>query len=130
MHLDRIGGGTRQLVGSYASKQQRARRCCARHGLHALSNRALYRSTPSPSLNRLAHSPVRRHAYGDQYRATDLRIPGPGKLELRYTPEGSTEAQVRGGLLGCAVCVCVGGWGGGRDEYVGWIGASQICAMC
>ncbi|KIZ06725.1 isocitrate dehydrogenase [Monoraphidium neglectum] len=36
---------------------------------------------------------VGRHAYGDQYRATDLRVPGPGKLELKFTPEGSTEAQ-------------------------------------
>lgn len=36
---------------------------------------------------------VGRHAYGDQYRATDLRIPGPGKLELRYTPEGASEPQ-------------------------------------
>ena len=35
-----------------------------------------------------------RHAYGDQYKATDLVIPGPGKLELRFTPEGSTTPQV------------------------------------
>lgn len=31
---------------------------------------------------------VGRHAFGDQYRATDLVIPGPGKLELIYTPQG------------------------------------------
>lgn len=37
-----------------------------------------------------------RHAYGDQYKATDLRLPGPGKLELRFTPEGGGEAQARG----------------------------------
>lgn len=27
---------------------------------------------------------IGRHAYGDQYRATDLRIPGPGKLKLTF----------------------------------------------
>ncbi len=27
---------------------------------------------------------IGRHAYGDQYRATDLRIPGPGKLMLTF----------------------------------------------
>ncbi len=31
---------------------------------------------------------VGRHAFGDQYRATDLRIPGKGTLTLTYTPEG------------------------------------------
>ncbi|EIE20155.1 isocitrate dehydrogenase 1, soluble [Coccomyxa subellipsoidea C-169] len=31
---------------------------------------------------------VGRHAFGDQYRATDLVIPGPGKMELVFTPEG------------------------------------------
>lgn len=29
---------------------------------------------------------VGRHAFGDQYRATDFVVPGPGKLELVYTP--------------------------------------------
>jgi hypothetical protein len=38
-----------------------------------------------------------RHAYGDQYRATDLRVPGPGKLELKFTPAGAAEAQVGAG---------------------------------
>ena len=37
---------------------------------------------------------VGRHAYGDQYRATDLVVGGPGKLQLVYTPEGG-EPQVR-----------------------------------
>ena len=31
---------------------------------------------------------IGRHAFGDQYKATDLKIPGPGKLKLVYTPEG------------------------------------------
>jgi len=29
---------------------------------------------------------IGRHAYGDQYRATDIKIPGPGKLTLTFTP--------------------------------------------
>ncbi len=34
---------------------------------------------------------VGRHAFGDQYRATDTRIPGAGTLTLTFTPkEGST----------------------------------------
>lgn len=35
---------------------------------------------------------VGRHAFGDQYRATDLVIKGKGKLTLTFTPEGG-EAQ-------------------------------------
>lgn len=31
---------------------------------------------------------IGRHAFGDQYKATDLKIPGPGRLTLTYTPEG------------------------------------------
>jgi isocitrate dehydrogenase len=31
---------------------------------------------------------IGRHAYGDQYRATDFLVPGPGKLTLRFAPEG------------------------------------------
>ncbi|PVD33425.1 hypothetical protein C0Q70_04681 [Pomacea canaliculata] len=30
---------------------------------------------------------IGRHAYGDQYRATDFVVPGPGKLEIKFTPE-------------------------------------------
>lgn len=29
---------------------------------------------------------IGRHAFGDQYRATDFVVPGPGTLELTYTP--------------------------------------------
>ena len=36
---------------------------------------------------------IGRHAFGDQYRATDFVVPGPGKLTLTYTPEGG-EPQV------------------------------------
>jgi isocitrate dehydrogenase len=31
---------------------------------------------------------IGRHAFGDQYRATDFVVPGPGKLTMTYTPAG------------------------------------------
>ena len=31
---------------------------------------------------------IGRHAFGDQYRATDFLAPGAGKLQLVFTPEG------------------------------------------
>lgn len=35
---------------------------------------------------------IARHAYGDVYRATEMKIPGPGKVELVYTkPDGTEE---------------------------------------
>ena len=40
---------------------------------------------------------VGRHAFGDQYRATDLKVPGPGTLTMTFTPaDGSqpTELEV------------------------------------
>ncbi|HAO72730.1 MAG TPA: NADP-dependent isocitrate dehydrogenase, partial [Planctomycetaceae bacterium] len=38
---------------------------------------------------------VGRHAFGDQYRATDLKIPGPGKLTLTYAPaDGSAPMEM------------------------------------
>src|SRR5499427_4311842 len=30
---------------------------------------------------------IGRHAYGDQYRATDFKVPGPGKVTLTFTPK-------------------------------------------
>ena len=37
---------------------------------------------------------IARHAYGDVYKNTELRIPGPGKVELVYTPaDGSDEVR-------------------------------------
>ena len=35
---------------------------------------------------------IGRHAFGDQYRATDFVVPGPGKLTLTFQPEGGGEA--------------------------------------
>ena len=34
---------------------------------------------------------IGRHAFGDQYRATDFVVPGPGRLTLRYEPEDGGE---------------------------------------
>jgi isocitrate dehydrogenase len=35
---------------------------------------------------------IGRHAFGDQYRATDMIIPGPGKLTIRFQPTGGGPA--------------------------------------
>ncbi|MDR1430330.1 MAG: NADP-dependent isocitrate dehydrogenase [Spirochaetaceae bacterium] len=38
---------------------------------------------------------IGRHAYGDLYRAAEMSIPGPGKVELVYTPaDGGAEKRV------------------------------------
>src|ERR1051326_2574361 len=37
---------------------------------------------------------IGRHAFGDQYRATDTVIKGKGKLTMTFTPEGGGEPQV------------------------------------
>src|SRR5271170_1723603 len=34
---------------------------------------------------------IGRHAFGDQYRATDFRIPGAGKLTMTFQPDGGGE---------------------------------------
>ena len=34
---------------------------------------------------------IGRHAYGDQYRATDFLVPGPGKLTVTFVPDGGGE---------------------------------------
>ena len=34
---------------------------------------------------------IGRHAYGDQYRATDFLVPGPGRLTIRFEPEAGGE---------------------------------------
>jgi isocitrate dehydrogenase len=35
---------------------------------------------------------VGRHAFGDQYRATDFLVPGKGKMTIRFQPEGGGPA--------------------------------------
>jgi isocitrate dehydrogenase len=37
---------------------------------------------------------IGRHAFGDQYRATETRIPGAGKLTLSFTPNNSSESSI------------------------------------
>ena len=34
---------------------------------------------------------IGRHAFGDQYRATDFVVPGAGKLEISWTPKNGGE---------------------------------------
>ena len=36
---------------------------------------------------------IARHAYGDVYKASEMKIPGPGKVELVYTAEDGTETR-------------------------------------
>jgi len=38
---------------------------------------------------------IGRHAFGDQYRATDIIIPEKGSLELIYTPEGGAPQKFK-----------------------------------
>jgi len=34
---------------------------------------------------------IGRHAFGDQYRATDFKVPGPGTLTITYQPEDGSD---------------------------------------
>ncbi|TDC63773.1 NADP-dependent isocitrate dehydrogenase [Actinomadura sp. GC306] len=34
---------------------------------------------------------IGRHAHGDQYKATDFVVPGPGKVTITYTPDDDSE---------------------------------------
>ena len=36
---------------------------------------------------------IGRHAYGDQYRATDFTVPGPGTLTMTFTPDDGSAPQ-------------------------------------
>ena len=36
---------------------------------------------------------IGRHAFGDQYRATDFLVPGPGRLTMRFEPADGGEAK-------------------------------------
>lgn len=37
---------------------------------------------------------VGRHAFGDQYRATDMKIEGPGRLSMVFTPENGEKKEI------------------------------------
>ena len=52
---------------------------------------------------------IGRHAFGDQYRATDMKFPGPGKLSMKFVGEDGTviEHEVYDApRLGCASWGC------------------------
>ena len=36
---------------------------------------------------------IGRHAFGDQYRATDFKVPGKGKLEMKWTSEDGKKRE-------------------------------------
>jgi isocitrate dehydrogenase len=36
---------------------------------------------------------IGRHAFGDQYRATDFKVPGPGTLTMTFTPDGGAAPE-------------------------------------
>lgn len=36
---------------------------------------------------------IARHAYGDVYKGSEMKVPGPGKVELVYTAEDGTEVR-------------------------------------
>jgi len=36
---------------------------------------------------------IGRHAFGDQYKATDMKFPGPGKLTMKFVGEDGTEIE-------------------------------------
>ena len=36
---------------------------------------------------------IGRHAFGDQYRATDMKFPGPGKLSMKFVGEDGTVTE-------------------------------------
>ena len=36
---------------------------------------------------------IGRHAHGDQYKATDFKVPGKGKVTMTWTPEDGSEGQ-------------------------------------
>ena len=36
---------------------------------------------------------IGRHAFGDQYRATDVTTHGPGKLEMKFTPSDGSDSK-------------------------------------
>src|SRR5216117_42815 len=36
---------------------------------------------------------IGRHAYGDMYKSAEMKIPGPGRVDLVYTPEVGGEPQ-------------------------------------
>lgn len=52
----------------------------------------ILKSVPRPVPGWTKPIVIGRHAFGDQYRATDFLAPGPGKLQLVYTPKDGGKA--------------------------------------
>ena len=51
---------------------------------------------------------IGRHAYGDQYRATDFVVPGPGKLTIKFVGEdGATIEREVHDFPGSGVCMAM-----------------------
>src|SRR5580692_2379676 len=50
---------------------------------------------------------IGRHGFGDQYKATDFRVPGPGKLTMTFTPADGGKPQVHDiyDFPGCGVAL-------------------------
>lgn len=51
----------------------------------------IVRNVPRPVPGWTEPVVVGRHAFGDQYRATELKIPGPGTLTMTFTPKDGSE---------------------------------------
>jgi isocitrate dehydrogenase len=50
------------------------------------------RNVPRLVPNWTAPIVIGRHAFGDQYKATNFRVPGPGHLSMTFAPKGGGEA--------------------------------------
>ncbi|GGT11968.1 isocitrate dehydrogenase [NADP] [Streptomyces kurssanovii] len=48
-------------------------------------------NVPGPVVGWTKPIVIGRHAFGDQYRATDLKVPGPGTLTMTYTPRDGSD---------------------------------------
>ena len=55
----------------------------------------ILQSVPKPIPGWTKPIVIGRHAFGDQYRSTDLIADKPGKLELVYTPEGGEPQRLQ-----------------------------------
>jgi isocitrate dehydrogenase len=51
----------------------------------------LMENVPGPVAGWTKPIVVGRHAFGDQYRAIDLKVPGPGTLTMTYTPRDGSD---------------------------------------
>ena len=66
---------------------------------------------------------IGRHAYADQYAATDFVVPGPGKLTLTFTPAAPTKVSTIGRRENVASA-------GASSTFVQTILRSDILHLC